>query len=912
MTAIAFRFSHSVRREVAAKADEYIDRLTGVLTLPVWHIDRAGVRSIGGEFAHNELVVHIRVAGPDGELLFAFDSDRGGTVDVERRRPIVHRGDVIGWAEIGLSNRPYREDLRQLLFLTGLLFLGAVAVIFVAAGMLLRVMLRRPLEDLRRGMERIERGDPARTPERPPYRELAGIIDRFRKMGRRVRDRELALTDANQRLRAEVTERRRAETMNRALLDIANAVVTAHDLDELYAAIHRTLGRILDVTNFFIALYDRERRSIVFPYWRDEVDAEFPEVTDFTETDSLTGEVIMARRPLMMRREALRERAREGRMRGTPPEVWLGAPLMVGSRVVGVMAAQSYTDPERYSEADLELLSSVSGQVAMVIDRKRSEAALRESEARFKTLFEVSPQVISLADMKDGRFADVNAEFCRLSGYEKAEVVGRTSVDLGLFTEPQRRSFIEAMRIGDGEIRGFEWEFPRKSGDLAETLISAREISIEGREMILSVVNDITPLRKALREREELRERLARSQKMEAMGLLAGGVAHDLNNILSGLVSYPDLLLTGLGPDDPMRRPVETIKTAGQRAAAVVADLLTLARGVARERETARLDRLVSEYLESPEFAELARRHPGVSVETEFDATDPWIHCSPVHVKKVVMNLVANAAEAIGEAEGRVILRVNRRRVTRNFRGQAKLSGAECAVLTVVDTGPGISEADLDRVFEPFFTRKTQGRSGTGLGLAVVWNTVQEHDGRIDVCGGAGGAAFEVFFPRVRREETAPASPAEIPVSGNGRRILVVDDEETQRELACEMLNRLGYRTWAVSGGEAALEWLRTRSADLVLLDMLMPPGMNGRQTYEAIAAAHPGQRAVIASGFSEDAEVRRAQRAGAGGYLKKPYTLEEMGRAVRAELSRELAPECPSSPAAAAAETGRDDEHEN
>ena len=586
MTAIAFRFSYSIERDVTAKADDYIDRLTGVLTLPVWHIDRVGIQSIGAEFAHNELVGMIRVTAPDGELLFGFDPPEAKEIDVRRARPIVYRGETIGRAEIGLSDQPYREELRRLLSLTALLFVGAVAVIFVAAGMLLRVMLRRPLADLRRGMEQVERGDMAHTIGRVPYRELTGIIDRFRKMARRVRDREMALTDANRRLRAEVAERKRAEAVNRVLLDIANAVVTTRDLDELYRTIHRTLGRIIDVTNFFIALYDPERRAIGFPYWRDEMDTDFPEVGEFSETASLTGEVVSVRRPLMLRRDALLERQRAGRIQGTVPEVWLGAPLLVGDRVVGVMATQSYTDPDRYSEADLEVLSSVSGQVALVIERKRSEAALRESEARFKTLFDVSPQVISLADTEEGRFADVNAEFCRLSGHPKEAVVGRTSVELGLFTEPERRAFVQRLDEGGGEIRGLEQTFPKKSGEVAETLVSARRIEIGGRRMILAVVNDITPLRQALREREELQRRLARSQKMEALGLLAGGVAHDLNNILSGLVSYPDLLLSGMAPDSPMRRPVETIKTAGQRAAAVVADLLTLARGVARERET--------------------------------------------------------------------------------------------------------------------------------------------------------------------------------------------------------------------------------------------------------------------------------------------------------------------------------------
>ena len=890
MSAAAWHLSRSVRRDVAAKADDYIDRLTGVLALPVWHIDRSGILSIGTEFAHNELVGMIRVTAPDGEILFEFSRPGADAAKVRRVRSIVHRDQIIGHAEIGLSDRPYREELKRLLSITAMLLLGAVVVVFAAAGILLRVLLRRPLRELRRGMERLERGDPAGAFDRAPYRELAGIIDRFRKMARRVRDRETALTAANRRLRDEAAVRERAETVNRALLDIANAVVTTRDLDELYRTIHRTLGRIVDVANFFIAIYDPERRSIVFPYWRDEVDDAFPEVADFTETGSLTGEVIMARRPLMLREEALRERERMGRIQGTLPRVWLGAPLMVGERVIGVMAAQSYADPDRYGEADLEVLSSVSGQVALVIDRKRGEAALRESEARFKILFDVSPQVITLADMAEGRFADVNAEFCRLTGYAKEETVGRTSVELGLFSEAERRAFVRRLDDEGGEIRGVEQAFPKRNGEIAETLVSARKIRIEDRDMILAVVNDITPLRKALREREELRDRLARSRKMEAIGLLAGGVAHDLNNILSGLVSYPDLLLSGLGRDDPMRGPVETIRLAGQRAATVVADLLTLARGVVRERETAGLAQLAREYLESPEYADLARRYPAVALSAEFPQDDPPVLCSPVHIKKIAMNLVVNAAEAIGEAGGRIVLRVEARRTSRVFRGQPPLDGADCAVLTVADDGPGIAEEDLDRIFEPFYTRKAMGRSGTGLGLAVVWNAVQDHDGRIDVRSGPSGTRFEVFLPSAApasRNDAPPPVP-ECPAPGGGERILVVDDEEGQREIACRMLERLGYCPTPVAGGEAAVEWLRERTADLVLLDMLMPPGMNGRRTYEAIAAIRPGIRAVIVSGFSEDAEVREAQRLGAGRYLRKPYTLSEMGRAIRAELSRE------------------------
>jgi PAS domain S-box-containing protein len=715
-------------------------------------------------------------------------------------------------------------------------------------------------------------------------------------MGRRVRDRERALTDANRRLRAEVAERRRAETVNRALLDIANAVVTAHDLDELYGAIHRTLGRVLDVTNFFIALYDPERRAIVFPYWRDEVDAEFPEVTDFTETGSLTGEVIMARRPLMMRREELRERARDGRMRGTTPEIWLGAPLMVGSRVVGVMAAQSYTDPDRYSEADLEVLSSVSGQVAMVIERKRSEAALRESEARFKTLFDVSPQVISVSELETGRFVDVNAEFCRLSGYEKNQVVGRTTVELGLFSQTSRASVVEALEAGGGEILGVEQIFRKSTGEMAETLLSARKIRIDDREMILAVVNDITPLRKALREREELQERLARSRKMEALGLLAGGVAHDLNNILSGVVSYPELLLMDMAPDNPMRQPIETIKRSGEKAAAIVQDLLTLARRGVAITEKVDLNVLIRRYLGSPEYQVLMGRHPQVAVETRLAADLMPIEGSPVHLSKTIMNLVANAAEAM-PGGGRIDIETANCHIDQPVCGYDDVCQGAYVTFRIADSGVGIAPADQRRIFEPFYTKKVMGKSGSGLGMAVVWGTVKDHNGYIDVQSTEGrGTVFTLYLPVAQQGPAAPEPhPATEELLGRGEHVLVVDDMPEQRQIAAAMLEKLGYEVHTVASGEEAVAYLVLHQTDLVVLDMIMDPGIDGLETYRQILKLHPHQKAIIVSGFSENERVKAAQALGAGAYIRKPYTFEKIGLAVRTELDRPAAAAGPS-----------------
>ena len=204
------------------------------------------------------------------------------------------------------------------------------------------------------------------------------------------------------------------------------------------------------------------------------------------------------------------------------------------------------------------------------------------------------------------------------------------------------------------------------------------------------------------------------------------------------------------------------------------------------------------------------------------------------------------------------------------------------------DDGPGISSNDLERIFEPFYTKKVMGRSGTGLGLAVVWNVVQDHKGYIDVTTDEKGTTFELYFPITR--EAMSDKDLSIPIKdykGDGETILVVDDVKSQREISCKMLDTLGYKAKAVSSGEEAVEYLKEHTVDLILLDMIMDPGMNGRKTYEQIIKIHPNQKATIASGFAETDDVKEAQKLGAGQYIKKPYTIEKIGLAVKEELDR-------------------------
>jgi signal transduction histidine kinase/CheY-like chemotaxis protein len=420
-----------------------------------------------------------------------------------------------------------------------------------------------------------------------------------------------------------------------------------------------------------------------------------------------------------------------------------------------------------------------------------------------------------------------------------------------------------------------------------EDIINERTAAL--RQSNEQLQKEIEERKRAAMENRELQEKLARSQKMEALGLLAGGVAHDLNNVLSGLVSYPDFLLLKLPPDSPLRSSISTIRASGLKAAAIVEDLLALARRGAQHCEVLNLNRdAVLDYLQSPEFDKLKSLHTHVRFETELAPDLLNIRGSSVHLKKTVMNLIINAAEAQPQG-GVVAIETHNEYVDRPIKGYDDVQEGDYVVLSIRDEGAGIPSEDMSRIFEPFYTKKVMGRSGTGLGMAVVWGTIQDHHGYIQIDSQkTQGTTFRLYFPASReqldvRHESAPLAF----ITGNGETILVVDDVHEQREIASMLLGSLGYVVTAVASGEEAVAYVKENPVDLLLLDMIMDPGMDGLDTYREILRVVPSQRAVVASGFAESERVKEAQRLGAGPYLRKPYTLESLGLMIRRELGK-------------------------
>jgi len=367
--------------------------------------------------------------------------------------------------------------------------------------------------------------------------------------------------------------------------------------------------------------------------------------------------------------------------------------------------------------------------------------------------------------------------------------------------------------------------------------------------------------------------------------MMAGSVAHDLNNILTAVVSYPELLLYQMQPSDCYYREIKKIQEAGKRAAAVVSDLVSIARGGSRKTEPADLNELIVRHLDSIEHNERLAQFPEVQIFTNLQRNLYQIECSPPHINKLLLNLIGNALEAAGK-NGTVRLGTKNTKLKREIaNGEVLLSPGDYVKVTVADSGPGIPADDMEHIFDPFYSTKKSGRSGTGLGLTIVMNIVQEHKGWVEARNGDSGAVFEVYLPASMKKppKTKEQEQMILPYPiGSDELILLVDDSPEQNKVVSQMLSILGYRTHAVLSGEEALAFLHLQPADVVVLDMNMGDGLNGRETYEQILKLRPAQRAIVVTGYSEKVEIEKIRSLGVSLVLEKPVTFDAISRALR------------------------------
>ncbi len=690
---------------------------------------------------------------------------------------------------------------------------------------------------------------------------------------------------------------------NNALLvhEIGQVMASILDIDRLTLTLIKKMETHMDFDRGLIMLADEKKSHLDYMagYGYDKAKESLLQQTRFhLDNPESKGVFVVAfkeKKPFLINdttkiKSTLSERSLKlARQMGA--HALICVPIVYEKESLGILTVDNLISKRPLTKSDMNFLQGIASQTAVSIINARSFHQIRESEMKYRDLVESANSIIMRHDIS-GSITFFNKFAQKFFGFSETEILGKNVVgSIMPDTDASRleiNRLLEALENDPDQAGVIENRNVLRSGDTVWVAWTYKPIfgSDGAFKEILCIGNDISKLKQSELEKRELEIRLERARKMEAIGTLAGGVAHDLNNILSGIVTYPELLLMDIPEDSPLRKPILTIQKSGEKAAAIVQDLLTLARRGVSVTKVANLNDIITDYLKSPEHEKLLLNHPDIWIETCFEADLFNILGSPVHLSKTIMNLVYNAAEASPNG-GRIIITTQNRYVDRLLLGYESVKEGDYAILRVSDSGIGMTPRDLEHIFEPFYSKKVMGKSGTGLGTSVVWGTVKDHHGYIDVKSTEGkGSTFTLYFPATRQHMVntqIPTEPREY--LGRGESILVVDDVAEQRHIAVEMLKRLNYMVTSLSSGETAVEYLKTHTADLVILDMIMDPGMDGLETYEKIIAGHPGQKTVIVSGFSESDRVKKLRRLGGGPYVKKPYSLETIARATRAGL---------------------------
>jgi len=682
--------------------------------------------------------------------------------------------------------------------------------------------------------------------------------------------------------------------------EISRVAATIQDVDELIDTVTSIIEKHLDFDRGIVMLANRKNTRLTYSagYGYNKQDKQVLRQTEFhLDNPDSTGVFVKSHKemkPFLVdnindngKHLSIKSRNLANKM---DVKSLICAPIIYEKKSLGILAVDNVRSKRLLTQSDINLLSGVASQLALGITNARSFQKLQESEEKYRTVLENIEEGYFEVDLA-GNFTFFNEATCKILGYEKNELIG---INNRKYMDEKNakniyHTFNKVYR-NEKQFRVADWELIRKDGSVCRVEMSISLIKDEKERPtgFRGIAREVTDRRRAEKEKKRLEVQLHNARKMEAIGTLAGGVAHDLNNILSGIVSYPELLLMDIPEDSPLRKPLLTIQNSGEKAATIVQDLLTLARRGVATLKPVNLNDVIIEYLKSPEYIKMKSYYPEVKVVNRLEPDLLNISGSHVHLSKTVMNIILNAIEAI-QVTGEINVSTKNRYIDKPVTGYDYIVEGDYVVLSVSDTGIGISPEDLERIFEPFYTKKVMGRSGTGLGMAVVWGTVKDHNGYIDVQSSIGkGTTFKLYFPVTRMELLKEKSRLSIEeYMGKGETVLIVDDVEEQREIASRMMKKLGYNVVSTSSGEKAVEYLKHDKADLLILDMIMEPGIDGLETYRQILKLHPGQKAIIASGFSETDKVREAQRLGAGDYIKKPYAIEKIGTAVRAELDK-------------------------
>ncbi len=541
-------------------------------------------------------------------------------------------------------------------------------------------------------------------------------------------------------------------------------------------------------------------------------------------------------------------------------------------RILDVLLSSTPLDPG-------DLSKGITFTALDITERKRALGALEESERKFRGVVEQSNDAIYI--LADGKFDLVNRRFCQLTGVTVEEAVHEDFDFLDLVAPESVAGFRDRkLRQERGEPVSdlFAFTILGVDGGRVEVEASVAEIDYRGGRAVLGILRDVS-------EKKVLEERLRQGQKMESLGRLSGGVAHDLNNLLTPILGYGDLLLKDLEGDAPNRESAEAIVEAGTRARDLVRQLLAIGRRQTLEFTGVGLNELVMG------FEKLLRRtvRENIEVDLVLSPSLPPIRADIGQVEQVVMNLAVNAADAMPDG-GRLTVKTDLARVDEGYPAEhPELQSGSFVVLEVTDTGPGMDAATVRRVFEPFFTTK---KGGTGLGLSTIYGIVKQHGGTVEVESRQGaGSAFRCYFPVWEGSVDHPVviHDSKSEESGGTETVMVVEDEAAVRSLTEKVLGRLGYAVLSAGDGRDCLALLEgyQGALDLVLTDVVLP-GMNGKALFQEIHSRFPNTKVLYMSGYTDEVITHHGVLEEGIALIQKPFSVRQLGAKVREVLDGE------------------------